>query len=393
MITWTLVKRQGIFVVRMRVRQPGSPRGKRKQCTTRLRHQGPARMEALRIVEREELALQGRKPSCTLRELGQEWLALNSNTASDSHWKSMERHLRLHFGPLLDLDLKEVTTERVKEALNDYRADHGETSALTWRRYLRVLFGWAINSDRIQTLPWKNGALGKMNARERPRPVLPVGKWKPWLDAVRVHADGPEDPRPLIAALLLATGIREMEAVRARWEGANLDAEHPTYTPGLTKGGAAVPRALPGWLVALLRPLQQAQGWMFPDPRTGRPFARGCCRRLILAANAMVGTPGIMHHRLRASVATLLLARVTPRDAQLAFEHKDPRTTLGYNEHDPSAVREALNQLGELAGLGGCRTGAAPHADPRHQPDQQLPGVMRLPTPHVPPEHPPTEHE
>ena len=352
MIPWTLSKLRGVYHVRYRLPVVGTRKTQRKQRTTRLRKEGPARAKAQQIIAEVEAGIEGRKPTCSLAELGKEWLELNSNTASTAHWKAMERHLRLHFGPLLELDLKDCTTAAVKRALNAYCEDHGEVSALTWRRYLRTLFGWAIATKRIDLISWAQKDLGKMKAREIPRPILPLDKWGAWLAAVRTQAEGPEDPRPLIVALLLATGLREMEGVQARWEWLSLDAECPTYTPGLTKGGKALARALPDWLVALLRPLQQPSGWMFPNPTTGHPYARGCCRRMIQAANATAGTPGIMHHRLRATVATLLLAKVSPRDAQAAFEHKDPRTTLGYNEETPTAVRAALNKMGELAGLG-----------------------------------------
>jgi integrase len=353
-ISWHLSKVGGVHHVRFRVPAPlpGRPRRTlRRSRSTGERSQSMATVRAQEIVAEVEADLVGRKPSCSLGELGREWLAVNDNSVSDAHWKAMERHLRLHFGPLLALDLKDCTTVAVKAALNAYRKDHGDVSALTWRRYLRTLFGWAVASKRLQIIPWTQKDLGVMKAQEIARPVLPVDKWGPWLAAVRAAAGSPEDPRPLIAALLLATGIREMEAVRGRWEWANLDPQRPTYTPGFTKGGKAEVRALPTWLADLLRPLQRPSGWMFPNPDTGQPFARGCCRRIIQAANEAVGTPGITHHRLRATLATLLLAKVSPKDAQAAFEHKDPRTTLIYNMQDPTAVRHALNQIGIQAGL------------------------------------------
>lgn len=345
-------KLRGVYHVRYRVPIPGTARTQRRQRSTGQRQPAMARTRALKIIAEVEAELEGRRPSCTLGELGKEWLDLNSNSVSSAHWHAMERHLRLHFGLLLGLDLKACTTAAVKEALNAYRAEHSEVSSLTWRRYLRTLFGWAISTRRIQFVPWSQKELGKMKAKQRPRPILPVAKWGPWLAAVTTACNDPKDPRPLMVAMMLATGLREMEVVKARWEWLRMDEESPIYTPGFTKGGEARARALPEWLVELLRPSHKPQGWMFPNPETSFPFARGCCRRMILAANQAVGTPGIMHHRLRATVATLLLARVSPRDAQDAMAHKDVRTTVVYNEEDPTAVRLALNEMGRLAGLG-----------------------------------------
>lgn len=359
MIPWTLVKRQEVYHVRYRIPapEPGRPR-RTLRCSrsTGERTNQRALVAAQRIVAEAEADLIGRKPSCSLGDLGREWLAVNSRSVSEAHWKAMERHLRLHFTSLRDLDLKGCTTAVVKAALNAYREDHGEGSALTWRRYLRTLFGWAVTTRRLEVIPWSQKDLGKMKARQRPRPILPVERWAEWLRAVAAASGDPMDPRPRMVAMMLATGLREMEVVRARWEW--LDLERGTYTPGnlpggeaRTKGGEAQPRAIPTWLAGLLRPLQQPEGWMFIDLGTGCPFGRGCCRRLIQAANKSVGTPGIMHHRLRATIATLLLARVSPRDAQEAMAHKDPRTTLVYNETNPGAVRNALDSLGLQAGL------------------------------------------
>ena len=352
MINHTLTKLRGVFHVRYREPIPGTSQTMRRQRSTRQRNPRLAKLEAAKIIAEVEAAQEGRKPSCTLAELGREWLDLNTHSVSHAHWQAMEIHLRLHFGTLLELDLKACSSTAVKEALNAFRATHAETSALTWRRYLRTLFGWAITSKRLQFIPWSQKDLGKMKAQQIPRPTLPMHLWAPWLDAVAAACGDPLDPRPRAVAMMLAAGLREMEVIRARWEWLNLDPQAPTYTPGLTKGGEADARALPQWLVDRLRPLKKAQGWMFPNPASGLPYHRGCCSRMIRAANTAVGTPGITHHRLRATVATLLLARVSPKDAQAALAHKDPRTTLIYNEEDPSAVRQALNQMGKLAGLG-----------------------------------------
>jgi integrase len=303
---------------------------------------------ATRLYTEAQTAAEGRKPSCTLRELATEWLSLNSHTASPAYWAAMEQFARLHFGDLLELDLKDISTEKVKAALNVYRKDHAEASGIQWRRYLRRLFGWAVESNRIQILPWNQKALGKMKYHQVPRPILPSAKWAAWLQAFDA-ATGPTDPRRQVIRLMLATGIREMEAVRARWEW--FDWRRNTYTPGLTKGYEAKARALPQWVVALLEPHRRSEGWAFPDPKTGHPWSRGCCRRFIRAANAIVGTPGIMPHRLRATVVTELQRRVGIRDAQEAMAHKDAATTMGYTEGNPDAVRAAMEALAVEAGL------------------------------------------
>ena len=325
--------------------------GVRTSRSTKERVEAKAHRVAKRLHAEALAIAEGRKPSCTLRELAAEWLDLNSHTASPAYWSAMEQFTRLHFVDLLDLDLKAITTEKVKASLNDYRKDHAEASGIQWRRYLRRLFGWAVDSGRIQFLPWNQKALGKMKYHQVPRPLLSLEKWAPWLHAFDAAAGGLlADPRCLIIRLMLATGIREMEAVRARWEWFNWTLR--TYTPGLTKGGEAKARALPLWLVEILEPRRQTAGWAFPDPKTGHPWGRGCCRRFIQAANATTGTPGIMHHRLRATVATELQRRVGIRDAQEAMAHKDAATTMIYTEENPKAVRAAMDELGREAGVG-----------------------------------------
>lgn len=325
----------------------------RRQRSTGERVEAKAHRKAAKMMEEHQAIAEGRKPSCTLRELAAEWLDLNSNTVSPAHWAAMEQMVRLHYGPLLDLDLKEITTERVKAALNLYRRDHAEASGVQWRRYLRRLFGWAEDSGRIQVRPWSQKALGKMKYRKVPRAILSPDRWREWLQAVDEAAGCPGnpagDPRALILRLLLATGIREMEAVLARWEWFNWTLG--TYTPGLTKGGEAKARALPGWLIRILEPLRKPAGLAFPDPLTGQALGRGCCARIMRAANAAIGTPGITAKRLRATVVTSLQSRVGVRDAQEQAAHKDPSTTMIYTEQNPAAVRAALDELAREAGL------------------------------------------
>jgi integrase len=254
----------------------------------------------------------------------------------------MEIFLRLHFIPLLSLDIDEITTIRVSKALDVYRAGHSEASAITWRRYLRRLFGWAVESKRILFIPWEQKALGKMKAAGRPRTILPPERWAAWLDAVDLASGGKSTPCALMLRMMLICGLREREVLLARWEGLNF--EISTYVTVLpTMGGESVPRAVPGWMLELLRPLAQPTGWMFPNPKTGRPWVRGHCHRIVEAANQAVGLLGVTQKGLRAGFARV------------------------QHEFHSSVALEIMNRLA-LAPRGGHVGGVASDAEPRWPP-------------------------
>jgi integrase len=169
---------------------------------------------------------------------------------------------------------------------------------------------------------------------------------------------------PLIIAFLLLTGCRKREALDARWE--NIDLERGVLTIPLSKSGK--PRYVPlssaarnvlvqtrREVVKLMGDASATNGWVFPNPNTGRPFIKiqtGWER-----ARRVAGLEGLRIHDLRHSFASALVNRgMTLYDVKEALGHSSMVTTQRYAHLAPQRLMQAVTaaqdhyQLPMLAG-------------------------------------------
>jgi integrase len=241
-----------------------------------------------------------------------------------------------------------ITTEDVEEARAKHLEGHAPATANHWLRNLKLLFHWAVARKLIPEMPW---AVRMMKVQKRPRVILPIAKAAEWLKAID-DAAGESEGVKVAVRLMLGLGLREMEALGARW--AWVDFERKTYTPGITKGREAEPVPMPGWLVnflSALNPDRKAAGYIVVAPKGGF-YASGYTRVAFRAANRAVGVPGLTPHRLRGTFATLLSeAGVPVQDIQKVMRHKDLKTTLGYLEKDHTRAVRAQEEIARKMGF------------------------------------------
>jgi integrase len=249
-----------------------------------------------------------------------------------------------------------VRTEDVEEARNQYLTGHSKTSANTWLRYLKLLFGWAVKRGLIDRVPWR---VGLIRTQKKPRALLPVKKAMEWLAAVG-RITGKRWGLAAAIQMMAAAGLRESEALTARWEW--IDWDRKTYCPGKTKGREADPVSVPYWLLEFLEPCRLAHGVIARSPRGGA-YSRGSTRRVVEQANKECGTPGLKPHGLRGTYATLLSEEGTPiQDIKKMMRHKDIKTTEGYLETDMERVRGAQERIAHRMGIG-RKTGERRYVD------------------------------
>jgi integrase len=281
----------------------------------------------------------GEQPEPTLAGLVQQWVARNTLPLSPNYVEAVDTWGRLHLGQLADLRISTITKALVEQERNAYLQDHAPSSAHQWLVYLRLVFRWALDEKMIRELPWKVKA---KRPNKKPRPTLAVNRTLAWLEAVRAFT-AHEPALALVIRLMTGFGLRVSEAIHARWEW--FDPERSSYTPGLTKGGAAWHRPVPEDIVAELLPLAKPFGLIVPAA-DGRVLTHGRIQRIMDKACAQVGQTRLTPHRLRGTYATLLAEEGVPLpDIQRALEHKDPRTTLGYIEADLQRVVKAQARL------------------------------------------------
>ena len=320
--------------------------GKRVQRSTGEADRQRAHPIAERAHRRARLWARDGREIPSLAELVAQWLHIHSATASAAHVKVVETFGRLHLYDLGGLSIDELTTDRVERARVEHLGTHAPVSANQWLKVLRLLCNWAVRRGVVPAVPFHVKAL---KVQKKPRATLPARLTQAWLAAVDAR-EGNRDGVRTAVRLMLGLGLRESEAITARWEW--LDIERRTYTPGRTKGREADPLPVPGWLLEYLTPMCKPDGYML-QKRDGRLYPAGFTRSAMLAANQAVGAPHITAHRLRGTFATLLSrSGVPPQDIQRVLRHKNLTTTAAYLEVDMQTVVHGQARMAHSIGFG-----------------------------------------
>ncbi|KAK43633.1 integrase [Caballeronia jiangsuensis] len=332
--------------------------GKRVQRSTRETDRRRAHRIAEQAYRRAKLWARDGRAIPTVRALVAQWLEIHAATASAAHVKVVETFGRLHLHDLGDVMIDELTTDRVELARVRHLETRSPVSANQWLKVLRLLCNWAVRRGVIPAVPFRVKAL---KVQKKPRATLPVNLARDWLAAIDEH-EGDRDGVRTAVRLMLGLGLRESEAITARWEW--LDIERRTYTPGRTKGREADPLPVPDWLHDYLTARREPDGYMLQKP-DGRPFYAGFTRTAMLAANKAVGAPHITAHRLRGTFATLLSRSGVPvQDIQRVLRHKNLTTTAAYLEVDMSTVSRGQRRIADKIGFGlHANTNGAPVAN------------------------------
>lgn len=287
-------------------------------------------------------------PVPTLRQLAESWLEIHELTRSCAHLRSVRDFWRGQLYELGDIRIDQIRTADVERARNQHLASgHALESANLWLRVLRLLYGWATAEGRelIPAIPWK---LSRIKTQKKPRYTLPTSKAAVWMEALD-RAAGKRWGLAAVVRLMLGIGLRESEALSARWEW--IDWERAKYTPGLTKGKEADRVPVPPWLLRHLGKRRRAEGLIAESPRGGR-YGVGATRDLILRANKAVGIAGLTPHRLRGTFATQMSEEGMPLEGiQRLLRHKDPRTTMGYVEVDQDRAVQVQEEIAKKMGF------------------------------------------
>lgn len=326
-----------------------------------LRNRAKAEQIALEAFEAARLRARGEEPEPILRQAVALWIQAHALRKSASHIENVDRFGRCHLGDLGDLNLTQLTTARVEEQLNAFLASHAKSYANQWLTYLRMVCKWAVRRRMIRAVPFD---VPEIRLKRRPKPLLPTDRVMEFL--AKVDRLTLSDPGlALVVRLQLGTGLRPSEARLARWEW--VDFERATYTPGDTKGGEAVPRPLPPWLIEHLQLMAKPFGWMVAT-RKGVPVTPSRLGYLLTRACLTLDLPRLTPHRLRHTYATWLAECGTPiQDIQHILGHKDIHTTIRYLGVDLSRVQRAQLRIADRTGLAGRESGgrhdAKPHGD------------------------------
>lgn len=278
-------------------------------------------------------------------ELAHAWIEVHRPVSSAAHLRSVELFQRLHMFDLGAKAINEITTLDVELARNLYLLTHKPASANHWLRIVKLLTMWAVKRGILAAMPWH---VPMLKVQKRPRSILPLAAARAWFAAVdeaTAHAPG----IGTAVRLMFGMGLREGEAISARWEW--IDWARKTYTPGITKGREAEPVPMAGWLREHLEARRQHTGLIVTRP-DGQAFTSGFARQAIRTANAACTVKGTTPHRLRGTFATLLSEAGVPiQTVQKVMRHKSFTTTMGYLEQNLDVAAQAQERISAIAGL------------------------------------------
>lgn len=258
-------------------------------------------------------------------------------------WAVDERIARRYIGPVFgERRLRDITPAEVDAWLTRLRAT-GLAPATCNRIFavLRGICGLAVRQGLLEVSPC---------ARVSPFPPTPPREQHLSTAAGRrllARLEQSGRPEALALRLLLLTGGRKSEILRARWEDVHLSRR--VLTVPLSKSGRARHIALSRAAVAVIRaiPRQQGNPWLFPGRVSGKPLSD-----LYLFWNKLrqeLDLGSLRIHDLRHSFASFLVnGGHTLFETQNLLGHTDPRTTMRYAHLGWTALLEATETVSRV---------------------------------------------
>lgn len=242
-------------------------------------------------------------------------------------WKVDERIARQHLSPAFgDRRIVDLTREEVERWMRGLSAQ--ELAPSTCNRVLAVLKSICSLAAMHGLLP--AGSSPCLNVRPLANHT-PHERYLTPDEARRLMRALENSRRPEAKALrlLLLTGARKSEILKARWEHVRPD-QHLLTVP-LSKSGR--PRHIPlsDEAVNVIRSIRREQGspWLFPGHAPGKPLADIYIFWSRLRSE--LGLADVRIHDLRHTFASFLVnAGHSLYEVQKLLGHSDPRTTMRY---------------------------------------------------------------
>jgi len=302
----------------------------------------------------------------TLELALRDYLTANTGVVTQKYLDQKESRIQAHFAPelkrrinLFDQVVLEAARQRYLEgewAGNGYAEKRKGRSIGGWNHLLRDLkavFGWAKDRKLISEIPF---TMTTTKNQERVKPVIWPEDAKRFL--AQVDAIGSQDVCTAIR-LMLYLGLREDEALGARWEWFSKRAM--TYRTGDSKNRKVRVIPVPKSLLAYVEKhhAREVTGLILPaaDGQSHREqFTDGTIR----AAAKKVGVVGLHPHRLRATWASTHFEMGTSiGQIQVMMGHESQSTTMGYVVTRPADLAQAQEKFAALI-EGRVRNGLAP---------------------------------
>ncbi len=240
----------------------------------------------------------------------------------------------------------DITHERLgkycTERLQTASRKGGQISAASVNRelsFLQRLLNWAVETKKIERNPVAGfRKLEEGHHRERVLSPEEIRRLLAALEAPRYA-----EVRGIIL-LALFTGMRQGEILALRWD--DLDEEHQVIdllrSKGMSEGRRIrrkIPVPDPVWGILMAR--SRDREWVFPSPRTGKPWVKIRVFWENLLAEAQI--EGFRFHDLRHTAGTLLAQETDIATLMEILGHRQISTTKRYLNPTMERKRGALD--------------------------------------------------
>lgn len=292
-----------------------------------------ARKKAQRL--RSEVTLGGdpaaakaeRKSIPTYAELAKQHLA-HAESYQRSHG-DIESIMRIHLIPRWGkLKLNEIKQQDVAKWLGEKRAEGFAHSSV---EKMRVTFHRAFELAVRWNIP--GGQPNPVKGIPRPRFDNKRQRYLTATEAERLQravAASLNTQLKYIVGLLLLSGARKMELLKARWEHINLDRKDWHIPDSKTGKGRHVPLSQPAIDLIGQIPKWEKCPWLLPNPETKEPFVD--IKRAWDSARKAAGLPGVRIHDLRHSACSFMInAGIDLYAVGRIVGHADHQSTMRYS--------------------------------------------------------------
>jgi integrase/recombinase XerC len=238
---------------------------------------------------------------------------------------------------------------------------HTEGGANNLVKNLSSLLGWCVDQGFIEARPFKIKAL---KAQERPEGIVWPEQVQAFLEVAykggRSHSKQPDKPPEhsyTAMRMMLTLGLREDEALTARWEW--FDERRMVYSPGKTKNRKVREIPVPPALALHLGAIRNGKekGLILPSKKKSAnghelPHNKNFTQKPVKRCAEALKIYGLTPHRLRATFATTHFEAGTPiSQIQQMMGHDDPQTTMGYIVQRPKDQHESQARVEALQGF------------------------------------------
>lgn len=327
-----------------------------------------------------EVGIGGEAATPTLREIWKEWRQAKAEQVSPRHIVNMRCAVETHAKAFLDLPITALDNLAIEKLRSSYlqtkgkgyrtgqdweaERDHSDGGANTLQKMLSSLCGWAVTVKLITSRPFH---LKKLKPQQKIRAMLWPEKTALFLEKVRAMGKqwawredkhGPRPPHDAYIAvrLMVQLGIREDEAIHARWSW--IDWRRHCFIVGASKNRRLREIEIPPKLRSLLKSIcpPEPLGLILPTKtsKSGEqtPHHKNFTAKVVGHAGELAGVPGLTPHRLRAAFATAHYEKGTPiSQIQQMLGHSSPETTMKYIMTRPKGQAEAQADVEKTMGI------------------------------------------